>query len=86
MIAEKTATPAALLNGTATGFSFVEATAPALRNAIDRALALWPDRAAWSQLIRTAMRMDWSWDRIARSYRELYEEVHHCRAAGRTAV
>jgi starch synthase len=79
------ASPAALLNGTATGFSFVEANAPALLGAINRALALWPDRAAWSKLIRTAMRTDWSWDRVALSYRELYEEVHHCRA-GRTAV
>jgi starch synthase len=79
------ATPAALLDGTATGFSFNEATAPALLHAIVRPLDLWPDRPAWSALIRNAMRADWSWDRVARSYQDLYEEVHH-RRVGRAAV
>jgi len=79
------ATPEALAAGEATGFAFVEPTAPALLSAIRRALDLWPDRPAWSSLVRTAMRADWTWDRVARSYLGLYEEVRH-RRAGRAAV
>lgn len=79
------ATPETLAKGTATGFAFHDATADALRGAIGRALDLWPDRDAWSRLIRTAMRADWSWDRVARDYLGLYEEVRR-RRVGRAAV
>ncbi len=79
------ATPAHLANGTATGFAFDDPTAPALRSAITRALDLWPDRAAWSSLVDAAMRADWSWDRVARSYLGLYEEVRR-RRTGRAAI
>ena len=43
------ASPENLANGTATGFVFIEPTPPALWATIERALALWPDRAAWLQ-------------------------------------
>ncbi len=69
------ATPQTLADGTATGFVFPEPTPEALRGAIDRALALWPDRDAWGRLMRTGMRADWSWDHSARQYEPLYEEV-----------
>jgi starch synthase len=69
------ATPETLGDGTATGFRFVEPTARAFRAAIDRALALWPDRAAWDRLVQAGMRADWSWQRSARLYGDLYEEV-----------
>lgn len=68
-------TPETLADGTATGFVFEEPTAEAFRAAIGRALALWPDRPAWSRLVRTGMRGDWSWERSARLYGELYQEV-----------
>ena len=64
-----------LADGTATGFTFTDPTAEALWQTIERALALWPDRDAWVKLMRTGMNADWSWDRSAREYTRLYEEI-----------
>jgi starch synthase len=64
-----------LADGTATGFVFRDPTPQALRAAIDRSLALWPDRPTWLQIMRAGMRADWSWDHSARQYVQLYEEV-----------
>lgn len=71
----------ALAAGTATGFAFHDPTPAALRGAIDRALALWPDRPAWWRLVRAGMRADWSWDHSAREYVRLYDEIRARRAA-----
>ncbi len=79
------ATPEALLRGTATGIAFHDANAPSLQAAIGRALDLWTDRAAWSSLVNSAMRADWTWDRVARSYLGLYDEVRR-RRVGRVAI
>jgi starch synthase len=80
------ATPQALADGTATGFAFREPTARSFRSALERALALWADRTAWARVVRTGMRCDWSWDRSARAYAQLYTEIarrrHEARAAG----
>ena len=75
------ATPRALADGTATGFAFREATAEALLDAVERALSLWADPDRWGCLIRSGMGSDWSWDRGARAYVDLYEEIRHRRAA-----
>ena len=64
-----------LTDGTANGFSFLEPTADALWQTIERAMRLWPDRDAWLKLMRTGMNADWSWDRSAKDYSRLYEEV-----------
>ena len=64
-----------LADGTANGFSFTDPTPEALWRTIERALALWPDRDAWVKLMRTGMNADWSWNRSAREYTRLYEEV-----------
>jgi starch synthase len=69
-------TPATLADGTATGFVFREPTPYALRATIERALALWPDRETWHRLVQNAMRGEWSWDKSARQYVELYAEIH----------
>ncbi len=79
------ATPEALANGTATGFSFRDIHAGALRYAIHRALELWADRPGWSKLVHNAMKADWTWDRAARSYLGLYNEICR-RRTGRAAV
>jgi starch synthase len=60
---------------TATGFTFTEPTADSLWNAIEEALALWPNREIWEQLIRNGMQADWSWDRSAQEYEHLYQEI-----------
>jgi glycogen synthase len=33
------------------------------------------------RLVRAGMRADWSWDRSAREYVRLYDEIHSRRAA-----
>jgi starch synthase len=67
--------PRTVADGTANGFRFVEPTAAALWQAIERALDLWPNRDAWAQLIRNAMAADWSWDHSAAEYSRLYDEI-----------
>jgi starch synthase len=42
---------------------------------IDRALQLFPDKRSWSALQRRAMSMDFSWDRSARAYSDLYQQI-----------
>lgn len=70
------ATPEALAAGTATGFSFVAPTPEALRDTTLRGMALYRDRPdAWRQMVATAMRQDWSWDRSAAEYERLYEKA-----------
>ncbi len=69
------ANPRTLADGTANGFSFTDPTPQALWQTIERALALWPDRDAWVELMRNGMNADWSWNRSAREYTRLYEEI-----------
>jgi starch synthase len=68
-------TPATLSAKTATGFSFTGATAPALMQAVTRALVYYRQPAVWEQLVCTGMRQDFSWKRSAQLYLELYEKV-----------
>lgn len=66
------ATPEALAHGEAAGFVF-EAYAPdALWEAVARALATYRDRETWLRLVRSGMAADFSWDRAAGRYVELY--------------
>jgi len=64
-----------LAQATATGFVFVEPTASAFWQAIERALSLWSDRQAWLALAQSGMRADWSWGQSASAYLRLYEEI-----------
>lgn len=56
----------------ANGFCFREGTAAALLAALDRALALYGDAPAWQRLVRAGMSQDFSWQRSAGRYLELY--------------
>jgi starch synthase len=65
-----------LAAGTANGFRFGPYTPTAFQQTVHRALACYrhqPD--VWRQLVRTAMRQDWSWDRSAAEYEQLYERM-----------
>jgi starch synthase len=43
--------------------------------AIDQALGAFHDRKGWAKLMRNGMSRDFSWDRSARSYVELYRRA-----------
>lgn len=62
--------------GSATGFVFVPYSPAALYTAIDRALSVYRHRPEeWRQIRATGMRQDWSWNRSAQRYLELYERL-----------
>jgi len=59
----------------ATGIVFQQATVEALRGAVDRALSLWQNPERWKQLMQTAMRQDFSWQRRANEYLAIYTRL-----------
>ena len=61
--------------GTGTGFVFAPYDPQALLDAIDRALQAFRQEASWTALRRRAMNKDFSWDRSAQMYDELYREL-----------
>lgn len=63
--------------GTGTGFKFAGADPRALLAAIDRALAVFQNRAAWETLMRNGMAREYGWDSPARAYAAIYEEAGH---------
>jgi starch synthase len=69
-------TPETLASDTATGFAFVPYTPQALTETVIRALDLYRGQPeAWLRVVRCAMRQDWSWDRSAAEYEQLYRRV-----------
>lgn len=56
-----------------TGFTFAEYKPEDLLHAIQRATTAFRDRARWRSLQRNAMSADFSWERSARQYVELYQ-------------
>jgi len=69
------ASPVNLNSDQATGFVFDSPTPEALEHALERALALFRDRARWQRIMQRGMREDFSWARSARAYCRLYEEA-----------
>jgi starch synthase len=64
--------------GVATGFAFHDYTADALYKTVQWALTLYRQRPHhFLQIMQTAMRQDWSWNRSAREYAALYERLRH---------
>jgi starch synthase len=58
-----------------TGFRFQDYTPPALLLALRRAVETWRDGRAWRKIVLRGMAQDFSWDRSARSYEELYARL-----------
>jgi starch synthase len=58
-----------------TGFVFEAYDPQALLETIDRALAVFRDKRAWTALRRRAMTKDFSWDRSAQLYEEVYRNL-----------
>jgi len=63
------------------GFAFKEYSSAKLLDAIDRALALYHDRRQWKQVMREAMREDYSWEVSAEQYLKLYKKAQLKRQA-----
>ncbi|MEW5795742.1 MAG: glycogen synthase GlgA [Candidatus Zixiibacteriota bacterium] len=63
------------VSGNGTGFQFDDFTVPALMEALGRARALFQRRQAWSKLIKTGMRVDYSWSASAHRYEALYRSL-----------
>jgi len=64
-----------LANGTANGFSFDPAHVDELTGCIERALDCLADPKCHDSLIHNGMSQDFSWERSARKYLDLYQEV-----------
>lgn len=61
--------------GEGTGFTFRPCAEGPLLDAVERALAIRRDPAAWARLVAAGMAQDFSWDRSARAYRDLYARL-----------
>jgi starch synthase len=61
--------------GTGNGFLFGPSEPSALLQAIDRALVLFHRKKDWATVMRNAMAADFSWDRSARVYLDLYRRL-----------
>jgi len=61
--------------GTSTGFLFLEATSKALSSTLRRALEVYQDQRRWSGLQRRGMKLDFSWERSALKYMDIYQEL-----------
>jgi starch synthase len=60
---------------TGTGFLFQRYESSALLAAVDRGLAVFRDKQAWFALQRRGMGKDFSWDRSAKLYSDLYQQL-----------
>ena len=63
------------VTGEGNGFRFEKSTTTAFLQAIWQALALYREKALWPRLITNAMTADFTWDRSAREYEQLYRRA-----------
>ncbi len=61
--------------GEGSGFKFVETTSQALLETVRQAVALYRQPDHWRRLVRNGMACDFSWDRSAREYEALYQQI-----------
>ncbi len=64
-----------LYTDTGTGFSFTNYSAQEMLIAVKRALNLFSDPQRWHDLVVRGMSQNWSWERSAEKYLELYQKV-----------
>ncbi|MDO9105330.1 MAG: glycogen synthase GlgA [Methylovulum sp.] len=69
------ATPQTIADNTATGIVFTEASSGALIEAIKRSMLLYSNRKIWNKMQIDAMQKDFSWQRSAEQYLDLYENI-----------
>jgi starch synthase len=59
----------------ANGFVFAEAKPEPLADAIRRATSAYSNPCRWLELQRHGMKQDFSWDKSAREYKQLYQKL-----------
>ncbi len=64
-----------LVMGTGNGFKFLAPDGLSLLSALERAAGMFKDRTAWRKLMLNAMSSDFSWEKAAAEYIDLYHEV-----------
>jgi starch synthase len=69
-----------------TGFVFSAYSAEDMMAAIKQALTIYSDPALWQALRTRAMSQDWSWDKSARQYMELYQKIFLNKHPGITGI
>ncbi len=67
--------PASLEDGSANGFSFDHADVGGILYAARRAIESYRDRTLWQRLQHRGMNQDWSWQRSALAYQQLYQHA-----------
>lgn len=70
-----TVEPCDTRRGAGTGFRFDTPDGTGLMWAVDQALATWKDKRAWKALMKRGMARDYSWQRSAGEYVELYRRA-----------
>ena len=67
----------ACLTGEGTGFRFTNMNADEMADCLLGACEVfWTDPDAWGKLQQQAMRVDFSWDRAAGEYLNIYHDLH----------
>jgi len=61
--------------GKGTGFKFSEYSSEALINAVKKAVKLFKDKAEWQKILRNAMIQNFSWQKCAEGFEEMYKKV-----------
>jgi len=62
-------------DGAGTGFSFKNYSSGELVDAVKRALKIYSNPQKWQKIVLRGMREDWSWEKSARKYMDLYERI-----------
>ena len=57
------------------GFSFQDYNGFALTNAVERAIGYYHDKSVWNRIMSNGMRLDFSWNKSAEKYNELYTKA-----------
>lgn len=61
--------------GDGNGFTFSQQTSQALYDAVKRALKVYDNKDDWSKLVETVMKIDFSWEKSAEKYYEMYHSL-----------
>ena len=70
-----TVKPYSPAEGTGTGFTFASFNADDMLDALRRAREAYKNKPAWEQIMRRAMKSDFSWDKSAGEYISLYKSL-----------